>query len=46
MELGRTLVNSALTLAVVAGLAVEDTNPLFAGDTLYAESEVLESCSS
>jgi itaconyl-CoA hydratase len=55
-EFGRTLVNSAFTLAVVAGLAVEDTsengfalgwegvelpNPLFAGDTLYAESEVL-----
>jgi acyl dehydratase len=56
-EFGRTVVNSALTLAVVAGLAVVDTsengfalgwdeirlpNPLFAGDTLYAESEVLE----
>lgn len=56
-EFGRTLVNSAFTLAVVAGLAVVDTsengfalgwqevqlpNPLFAGDTLYAESEVLE----
>ncbi|MDE3101097.1 MAG: MaoC family dehydratase [Chloroflexota bacterium] len=56
-EFGRTLVNSAFTLAVVAGLAVEDTsengfalgwgevtlpNPLFAGDTLYADSEVLE----
>ncbi len=57
-EFGRTLVNSAFTLSVVAGLAVVDTsengfalgwdeislpNPLFAGDTLYAESEVLES---
>ncbi len=56
-EFGRTLVNSAFTLAVVAGLAVVDTsengvalgwdeitlpNPLFAGDTLYAESQVLE----
>ncbi len=56
-EFGKTLVNSAFTLAVVAGLAVVDTsengfalgwdeitlpNPLFAGDTLYAESEVLE----
>ncbi|MDE3193674.1 MAG: MaoC family dehydratase, partial [Chloroflexota bacterium] len=56
-EFGRTLVNSAFTLAVVAGLAVEDTsengfalgwgevtlpNPLYAGDTLYADSEVLE----
>ncbi|MDP9282197.1 MAG: MaoC family dehydratase [Chloroflexota bacterium] len=56
-EFGRTLVNSALTLAIVAGLAVADTsengfalgwdqimlpNPLFAGDTLYADSEVLE----
>lgn len=54
---GRTLVNSAFTIAVVAGLAVTDTsengfalgwegvelpNPLFAGDTLYAESEVLD----
>ncbi|HVR88477.1 MAG TPA: MaoC family dehydratase [Candidatus Limnocylindria bacterium] len=56
-EFGRTLVNSAFTLSVVAGLAVVDTSengfalgwdevtlpsPLFAGDTLYAESEVLE----
>lgn len=56
-EFGRTLVNSAMTLAVVAGLAVTDTSehgfalgwsdvslpaPLFAGDTLYADSEVLE----
>lgn len=56
-EFGRTLVNSAFTIAVVAGLAVADTsengfalgwdeitlpNPLYAGDTLYAESEVLE----
>lgn len=57
-EFGKPLVNSAFTIAVVAGLAVADTsengfalgwgevvlpNPLFAGDTLYAESEVLES---
>lgn len=56
-EFGKTLVNSAFTLAIVAGLAVIDTsetgfalgwdevalpNPLFAGDTLYAESEVQE----
>ena len=56
-EFRRTLVNSAFTIAVVAGLAVTDTsengfalgweavelpNPLFAGDTLYADSEVLE----
>jgi acyl dehydratase len=56
-EFGRPLVNSFMTLAVVAGLAVRDTSengfalgvdevtlpkPLFAGDTLYADSEVLE----
>jgi len=56
-EFGRPLVNSALTLAIVAGLGVSDTsengfalgwdridlpNPLFEGDTLYSESEVLE----
>ncbi len=56
-EFGKPLVNSAFTIAVVAGLAVTDTsengfalgwesvelpNPLFAGDTLYADSEVLE----
>lgn len=54
---GRCLVNSALTLAIVAGMGVADIsengfalgwdeiqlpNPLFAGDTLYSESEVLE----
>jgi itaconyl-CoA hydratase len=54
---GRPLVNSALTIAVVAGLMVPETsengfalgweeirlpNPLFDGDTLYADSEVLE----
>jgi acyl dehydratase len=56
-EFGRPLVNSALTLAIVAGLGVADTSengfalgwdridlpsPLFEGDTLYSESEVLE----
>ena len=56
-EFGKPLVNSALTLAIVAGLGVADTsengfalgwdeiklpNPLFEGDTLYSESEVLE----
>ena len=53
----RPLVNSLLTLAVIAGLGVADVsengfalgwdwiklpNPVFAGDTLYSESEVLE----
>jgi itaconyl-CoA hydratase len=57
-EFGRPLVNSALTLAIVAGLGVADTSengfalgwdqislpaPLFEGETLYSESEVLES---
>jgi acyl dehydratase len=56
-EFGRPLVNSALTLAIVAGLGVADTsengfalgwdeiklpNPLFEGETIYSESEVLE----
>src|SRR5436190_23866967 len=56
-EFGRPLVNSALTLAIVAGLGVADTsengfalgwdridlpNPLFEGETVYSESEVLE----
>lgn len=56
-EFGRPLVNSALTLAIVAGLGVSDTsengialgwdridlpNPLFEGDTVYSESEVME----
>ena len=56
-EFGRPLVNSTLTLAVVAGLGVADTsengfalgwdeiklpNPLFEGDTLYSESEVVD----
>src|SRR5260370_21425578 len=56
-EFGKCLINSALTLAIVAGLGVSDVsengfalgwdeiklpNPLFAGDTLYSESAVLE----
>lgn len=55
-EWGRCLVNSALTLSIVAGLGVADVsengfalgwdeialpNPVFAGDTLYSESEVV-----
>jgi acyl dehydratase len=53
----KPLVNSALTLSIVAGLMVSETseygfalglekmalpNPLFEGDTLYADTEVLE----
>jgi len=56
-EFGKPLVNSALTLAIVAGLGVADTsengfalgwdeiklpNPLFEGETIYSESEVLD----
>jgi acyl dehydratase len=56
-EYKRPLINSALTLAIVAGMGVADVsengfalgwdeiklpNPLFAGDTLYSESEVLD----
>ncbi|HTP94219.1 MAG TPA: MaoC family dehydratase [Burkholderiales bacterium] len=57
-EFGRCLVNSCLTLSVIAGLSVADVSqkavanlgwkdikllaPVFAGDTLYAESEVLD----
>jgi acyl dehydratase len=56
-EFGQILVNSAFTLAVVAGMSVSDvsqktianlgwdkiklTAPVFIGDTIYAESEVL-----
>ena len=56
-EFKQPLVNSALTLAIVAGMSVMDTSyraignlgwndirlvsPVFAGDTIYAESEVL-----
>src|SRR5213592_409780 len=56
-EFGKCLTNSALTLAIVAGMGVADVsengfalgwdeiklpNPMFDGDTLYSESEVLE----
>ena len=56
-EFRKPLVNSLVTIAVVAGLGVADTsengfalgwdaitlpNPVFAGDTLYSESTVLE----
>lgn len=56
-EFRKPLVNSAFTLALVAGLSVSDLsenavanlgwgeiklpNPVFVGDTLYAESEIL-----
>lgn len=54
---GQCLVNSALTLAIVAGMGVSEIsengfalgweeirlpNPVFPGDTLYSESEVLD----
>lgn len=53
---GKCLVNSALTLAIVAGMGVSDVsengfalgwdrislpNPVFPGDTLFSESEVI-----
>ncbi len=56
-DFGRPLVNSTLTIAIVAGLGVADTsengfalgwdeiklpNPLFEGETIYSQSEVLE----
>lgn len=56
-EFGNILVNSALTLSIVAGMGVADLsehgfalgwdevelpNPVFPGDTLYSETEVLE----
>ncbi|MYJ72896.1 MAG: MaoC family dehydratase, partial [Rhodospirillaceae bacterium] len=57
-EFGKLLVNSALTLSIVAGMSVSDLSqkaianlgwtdirlaaPVFVGDTIYAESEVLE----
>lgn len=57
-EFGKPLMNSALTLAVVAGMSVSDISqkaianlgwtdismphPVFNGDTLYAESEVMD----
>src|SRR6185295_4200432 len=56
-EFGRPLVNSCLTLSIVAGMSVSDLSqkavanlgwdkirlvaPVFAGETIYAESEVL-----
>ena len=56
-EFGKPLVNSTLTLALVAGMAVSSTSqtaianlgweqillpaPVFVGDTLYAETEIL-----
>jgi len=55
-EFKKPLVNSALTLSVIAGLGVSDLsengfalgwdyiklpNPVFPGDTLYSESEVI-----
>lgn len=55
-EWGQCLINSALTLAIVAGMGVADIsehgfalgwdevtlpNPLFPGDTLYSETEVI-----
>ncbi|MDP6344549.1 MAG: MaoC family dehydratase [Alphaproteobacteria bacterium] len=57
-EFGKPVVNSALTLSIVAGMSVSDISqkaianlgwtdirmpaPVFNGDTIYAESEVLE----
>ncbi len=56
-EFGKPLVNSCLTLSIVAGMSVSDVSqktianlgwtdikmpaPVFVGDTIYAESEVL-----
>lgn len=56
-EFGRIVVNSCLTLSIVAGMSVSDVSqkaignlgwndirlvaPVFVGDTVYAESEVL-----
>ncbi|RLA43492.1 MAG: MaoC family dehydratase [Gammaproteobacteria bacterium] len=57
-EFGKILVNSTMTLSIIAGMSVSDVSqktianlgwkevtmpaPVFIGDTLYAESEVLE----
>lgn len=57
-EFGKPLVNSTMTLSMIAGMSVSDVSqktianlgwkdvsmpaPVFVGDTLYAESEVLE----
>ncbi len=57
-EFGKPLVNSCLTLSIVAGMSVADVSaraianlgwtdiklpaPVFVGDTLYAETEILD----
>jgi len=57
-EFGKPLVNSTLTLSIVAGMSVSDTSqkaianlgwtdikltaPVFQGETIYAESQVLD----
>jgi len=57
-EFGKLLVNSCLTLSIVAGMSVSDVSqkavanlgwtdiklpaPVFVGDTIYAESQVLD----
>ena len=57
-EFGKPLVNSTMTLSIIAGMSVSDVSqktianlgwqdvkmpaPVFVGDTIYAESEVLE----
>ena len=57
-EFGKPLVNSTMTLSIIAGMSVSDVSqktianlgwkdvkmpaPVFIGDTIYAESEVLE----
>ena len=57
-EFGQILVNSCLTLSIVAGMSVSDVSqkaianlgwtdiklpaPVFIGDTIYAESEVID----
>ena len=57
-EFGKPLVNSCLTLSMVAGMSVSDVSqkaianlgwtnirlpaPVFVGDTIYAESEILD----
>ena len=57
-EFGKPIVNSCLTLSIVAGMSVSDLSqkaianlgwtdirmpsPVFVGDTLYAQSEILE----
>jgi itaconyl-CoA hydratase len=57
-EFGKPLVNSTMTLSIIAGMSVSDVSqktianlgwrevsmpaPVFVGDTLYAESEVMD----